>query len=371
MDQQEYKRITYTMLELIAFALDGGASPGTALSDSEAEELYQVSSSNGLAALTAFALQKLGIKNARFVEAYAKAQRRSILFDREFDHITGLFEAEGIPYLPLKGILLKKLYPSPHLREMADLDILFFGSPDRMKEIMTGAGYTVKRFGTENHDVYQKDSFYNVEMHRALVDGSLFPRLDRYFSSLTYTHTDGSAYRMQMSLEQMYTHLVAHAYVHDTLAGTGIRTLLDINLYLKEYGDRMDPEAVREALAETGLTEYEADLRALSKKLLSPSSLSAKERGQLDAYVYAGKYGNQSRYIHNRMERIFEESEDRSKLSYIRTRLKYKQKNIDNSPFYSRHPRLAPLLYITRPVSAVFTRPKSVINEIKQLKNRK
>ena len=370
MDHTERKRISLIMLDLISFVINNKDVSSLDFDSADFDTLYKVSIDNGLSAITAFALKKAGYQSKEFNTAYAKAQRKSILFDNEYHLLCEKLENAEIRYLPLKGILLKQIYPSPYLREMTDIDILFDDSPEKVKSVMQQSGYTCTQYDKANHDVYQKAHFFCIEMHRDLVDGSLFPVLHQYFDQLSYTFADNSSYRMQMTREQMYLHLIAHAYVHDSLAGTGLRTLLDIHLYLSAYSDRMDMDSIHRELESVGLCKYESSLRNLSQKLLQYDRMTDKEKTLLDAYIFAGKYGNQDRFIHNRMERIMHETDKPSKLKYIIKRLSYYQRNINNSSFYTKHPRLAPLLYLSRPVKAVLTRPKSVLKEIKQLNKR-
>ena len=370
MDRIEYQRVSFFMLDLIAGVFGAKDISGLRPDQIDLEQLYTIAEKNGLCAIVAYALKKADIHHDKFRIAYAKSQQRNLLLDREFQRLRREFNQANIRYLPLKGILLKSIYPSPCMREMTDIDILFFGSPEKVRTVMSNAGYSCIQYGKSNHDVYQKPPFFSVEMHRSLVDGSLFPALCQYFDELTYPFADDDSLCLQMTKEQMYLHLIAHAYVHDTLAGTGLRTLLDINLYLSAYEDQMDMSYIRKELAKIDLDDYEAMLRNLSKKLLTADSMSPEEKEQLDNYIFAGKYGNRSRYIQNRMKRIMSGVDKPSKLKYIRKRLSYNQKNIDNSPFFSKHPRLAPLMYITRPIDAVITRPKMIIKEIKQMKNK-
>lgn len=370
MDFKEYRRISFVMLDLLALALGIKSPSQIKLDPNDFDKLYKVTSNNGLCAMTAFAIKRAGFVHDKFYIAYAKVQRNSILFDREYLLLCQRLDSAGVQYLPLKGILLKHIYPKPCMREMSDIDILFFGSPEKVKNVMQQSGYTCIHYGKANHDVYQKASFFCVEMHRSIIDGSLFPALGQFFDSLTYTPAENNSFRMEMTKEQMYLHLIAHAYIHDTLAGTGLRTLLDLYLYLKAYSDRMDTDRIRRELESIGLSEYESSLRDLSEKLFLYDTMTVEEKEHLDAYIFAGKYGNQDRFIHNRMERIMNSTEKPSKLRYIAKRLSYNQRNIHNSPFYTKHPKLAPLLYVTRPIKAVLTRPKSIIKEIKQLKKR-
>lgn len=363
----ERRRLSFIMLDLIALVVNNKDATSINLNPADFDLLYTVAVSNGLQAITAFALNKAGYDCEVFRIAYAKALRKNILFDVEYNHLCKQLDDEKIKYLPLKGILLKQIYPSSCLREMADIDILFDGSPEKVKAIMQQMGYTCAQYDRANHDVYQKAPFFCIEMHRSLVDDSLFPTLYQYFEKITYAPAENSSFCLQMTKEQAYIYLIVHAYIHDTLAGTGLRTLLDINLYLQAYSDQLDMDNIQYELAQIGLKEYEANVRNLSKKLLVYDTMSSEEQELLNNYIFAGKYGNQRRFIHNRMDRIMNSTEKPTKLFYIKKRLSYNQRNIENSPFYSKHPKLSSLLYFTRPVKAVFKRPKAVIAEIKQL----
>ena len=365
MDIKEYRRISLVMLDLLALVLGVKSPSQIKLDPNDFDKLYKVAANNGLCAMTAFAVKKAGFVHDDFNIAYAKAQRNNVLYDREYLLLCQKLDSAAINYLPLKGILLKYIYPNPCMREMADIDMLFYGSPDKVKAVMQQSGYTCTQYDKTNHDVYQKAPFYCVEMHRSLVDASLFPVLSQFFDSLSYTPAKDSPFRMEMTKEQLYLHLIVHAYIHDTLAGTGLRTLLDLYLYWNTYSDQMDIAHIRRDLESIGLSEYESLLRNLSEKLLQYDTMTVEEKELLDAYVFAGKYGNQSRFIHNRMERIMKSSKSPSKMRYIAKRLSYDQRNIHNSPFYTKHSKLAPLLYVTRPIKAVLTRPKTVLKEIK------
>ena len=88
---------------------------------------------------------------------------RAQLFER--------LEADQIWYMPLKGSLLKDLYPRYGMRQMSDNDILFDSSrAEDVRQIMESMGFTTKHFGHGNHDVYFKKPESNFEMHTSIID---------------------------------------------------------------------------------------------------------------------------------------------------------------------------------------------------------
>ena len=59
------------------------------------------------------------VKNERF-----KAIYRYGMTDSDFCDICDLFESEKIPFIPLKGSVIRELYPEPWMRTSCDIDIL-------------------------------------------------------------------------------------------------------------------------------------------------------------------------------------------------------------------------------------------------------
>ncbi len=78
------------------------------------------------------------------------------------------FPALQIPFLPLKGSLLRPMYPKPEMRTMCDLDILLH------QKDLERAGQWLKEQGFEqeegfDHDVpYTKLPYLHVELHYRL-----------------------------------------------------------------------------------------------------------------------------------------------------------------------------------------------------------
>ena len=76
-----------------------------------------------LTAAVAFALEQVMPLPHAFDQAKKKAIRKLTLFEVERLTIAQAFEKARIWYLPLKGIMLKELYPKSAMRQMTDNDI--------------------------------------------------------------------------------------------------------------------------------------------------------------------------------------------------------------------------------------------------------
>ena len=143
--------------------------------------------------------------------------------------------------MPLKGMLLKKLYPHPWLREMSDIDVWYDASAtDKVREIMLADGFREKTKYLPNHEVYIKGEIYTVETHTDLFKNYIHPDFHAYFHGKTYAPCQDSPYKKQMTPNEQYIYLTAHAFVHYSSAGTGLRTLLDQRIFLKRFGGELD-----------------------------------------------------------------------------------------------------------------------------------
>ena len=137
--------------------------------DMDLDAVYSYADRHMIGAMVAFALEGAGISDKHSNEAIAKSLRKSVLFDKEWGCIKEHFEKEGIWYMPLKGAVLKDMYPKYGMREFADYDILIDSTRAYdVKNIMEKLGYHTRFFNVSNHDVYYKAPMISFEMHTAL-----------------------------------------------------------------------------------------------------------------------------------------------------------------------------------------------------------
>ena len=130
---------------------------------------YQICKKHNLTALMAEVLDRTDVDKRspiyqRWQMEKNQAVYKNVLMDVEREEIIAFFEEKNIWYLLLKGLIIREYYPNPALREMSDNDILV----DRkyMKDIydfMVGRGYSIKGYGTSNHDEYLKKPAYNFD----------------------------------------------------------------------------------------------------------------------------------------------------------------------------------------------------------------
>lgn len=189
---------------------------------------------------------------------------RCVSYGIEREAVLAALADRGLSWLPLKGALLVDLYPSPHMRSMADNDILYgfveedpaggfriagATEADRERttaravrvavEVMEARGYRTISKTAGNHESFVKNPHFNFELHRRLVSPSS-PQAAYYHNPwqravpvrLDSNAAEGEAsdagrggrgWEYRFSDDDFYLHLVSHAFKHYDASGCGIR----------------------------------------------------------------------------------------------------------------------------------------------------
>jgi hypothetical protein len=304
-----------------------------------------------------------------FDQAKKKAIRKLALFEVERAAITNEFEKAGIWYMPLKGILLKDYYPKFAMREMTDNDILVDSSRmEDVKEIMERLGYNCTSFGERNHDVYSKPPTLEFEMHSALFPSDIVPQLAEYFKNFEKKATR-SGLVLKLSDEDFYLYILCHAYNHYNYAGLGLRSLLDVYVFLRSHTG-LDRNYLTEEFEKLKITAFEEKMRRLSNKMFTGAELNVQEQKELDYFISSGCNGTVENYENNQMAKYLgnDDSKD-SKRRYLKRRVFLSGEHLENNyPFFARHKALYPFLLVYRPVKGLITRPKEIMAEYKFVK---
>lgn len=374
-NRESYDAVVY----LISCALGGVTPSEEYLANKDIGMICSLAVRHSVMALVAHSLEKIGRAPAKAVERKNMAIRRAILFDVERERLLKIFESRGIRYLPLKGVLLKELYPSVGLREMADNDILFDEAyRAEVRDIMVESGYEVECYGRFNHDVYVKKPLFNFEMHVDLFSSYEEKEFCDYYKDLFESRLirlEGTEYGYKMSDEDFYIYLKLHEYKHYSYGGTGLRSLADTYVFLREKGEILDFDYIDRELSSLGVSEYEKTMRNLAMKVFSPEEAAAPseaiykilEGEELKVYEYmcfSGTYGTSEHNLANALlayERICGGDSTKAKRKYLWRRIFPPMEVYEiYYPFYYKHKILLPILFIKRICRAIFQKPKKV-----------
>lgn len=293
---------------------------------------------------------------------------RSAVFAAESELLFNTFEENKIKFMPLKGSIIKHLYPFVDLRTMTDVDIYFEKAKKKqVKKIMVDLGYKVKSFKVGNHDIYLKEPFMNVEMHRDLINECY--ALSRYYHDINekLTLVAGYSYYYKMSTEDFYIFLIAHMVKHFSGGGTGIRNVIDVYLYLEKYDQEMDNVYLEKEFAKMGLVTFTHKIKELAYGWFGDLKVNPII-DEIGLYIiHSGVYGNITNAAIT--EIVLGEKATAafatSKTKYIFRRLLPKYSVMKNrNQILKKIPVLLPWFWFTRLLTGL-TRKEQSINELK------
>lgn len=368
----KYTKEIDDLIYLLACAVNQTKPDSERVNSMQLELIYRWAQLHSVTALAASALEKAIELPEVFEQAKKKSIRRIALFDIERGRIYAQLNKEKIWHMPLKGIILKEYYPAFGLREMSDNDILC--DADRMddiKRIMEALGFQCTVYDERVDDTYIKAPV-SFEMHRNLFDERESELFHLYYKDIKsrLLPDDKCDYEYRFTPEDFYLYMIAHEYKHYILGGTGLRSLLDIYVYLKQWKDKLDWEYIRSESEKLKISEFEQKTKTLSKATFSGASLSNAEKEELIYYISSGTFGSSEHALTNSIAKKLSGDDSASaKKEYIKDRLFLTPEIIKNNyPFFYQHKILLPFLYLRRFMKAAFVKPKKILREYKELK---
>lgn len=367
---QEYTaRIAGDLIYLVTCAVNEQAPDKGRIKNMDLAEVYRLSMEHMLTAAAAFALEKTIPLPHAFDQAKKKAIRKLALFEVERAAVTRELEKAGIWYMPLKGILLKDYYPKRAMREMSDNDILADSSRMKdIKDIMERLGFTCDSYGKSNHDVYSKPPTLEFEIHSSLFSDDVVPQFIEYYKNFEKKATR-SGCALKPSDEDFYIYFLCHAYKHYVYSGLGLRSLLDVYVFLRKHTD-LKRSYLTEELEKLKIDGFEKKIRRLSNKIFTGAGLNAQEQKELNYFISSGSNGSIEILEYNQAAKWLGNDDSKaSKRRYFKNRVFLSGEDLEkNYPFVAKHKALYPFLFVYRPVKAAIIRPKAIFEEYKKIK---
>ena len=366
-------RIAGDVLYLTSCAVNEETPDKERVVNMDLAEVFRLSQEHMLTAAVAFALEQVITLPRAFDQAKKKAIRKLALFEVERMAIAQELEKAKIWYLPLKGILLKDWYPKAAMRQMTDNDILCDSSKmAEIRQIMESLGYTCELYEEYNHDTYSKPPTLEFEMHHSLFDESHYPQHYRYFQNIQekLLPVNGAAYCRKMTDEDFYLFVLTHIYKHYSHGGTGLRSLLDVFVFLCAHPD-LNRDYLDAELAKLEIADFEEKINRLSQKVFTGGMLDKYEQSDLDYYISSGNAGTYENQEYNQMaNNLGGDDSKESKRRFLKSRVFISGKALEkNYPFFAKHKALYPILFIYRPIKGAITHPRGILTEYKKIKN--
>lgn len=282
--------------------------------------LFNLSDKHDLAHLVCDALNKNGLLSQnseikkRFIAKQHLAVYRSEQFIYELNCISQAFSDESIPFMPLKGSVLRFLYKEPWMRTSCDIDVLVKEEnlKPAIKVLTEKLGYKCTGIGMHDAQLYSENGTH-IELHYNLFGVDTKQTEKEVFDNVFEVSKEISPYQFSMPDEYFYCYTISHIAKHLKDGGCGVRPLLD--LWILNNKVAFDQKKREELLKKAGLLTLAKALEKLCRVWFDekePDELT----NELGEYILTGGvYGTFETKI------AMQQSLKKNKISYFLSRL--------------------------------------------------
>ena len=256
--------------------------------------LFELSKKHDLTHLVCEALDQNHLLPEDEIGEKFRHQRMSAAFryeqlHYEYERLCQALENAGIHYMPLKGSVIRDLYPEPWYRTSSDTDILVaVEDVEFAKRIcINDLEYTIK-IEDQHAIAFHSPSDIVFELHFKLGISEVTEDIVKKAWE-TATLQENTKYHHLMTDEMFYFYHIGHMAKHVINGGCGIRTFLD--LWILDHKLNHDQEKRDTLLKEGGLFKFAQKTRKLSEVWFSESEKDEISEAFERFLLQGGSYG--------------------------------------------------------------------------------
>ena len=345
-------------------------------------EVYKLSKAHDVAHLVGDALNKSGVfenlpadidENERaaiskvkekFDEQIFTAVYRYENINYELERLKETLEEAKIPFIPLKGSVIRKYYPEPWMRTSCDIDILVKekDADNAAEYLQTQLQYGVDRKGQHDVSMFTASNVH-VELHFKLLDSDFKQVKDLMdvWSGDEISLLSDSEYQMSKELFLLYH--IYHMAKHFVHGGCGIKPFIDLWIIKNKVG--FDEEKAQKMLQESGLLTFYERSTDLVNVWFEDKDHSEITQEMEDYILQGGVYGTLKQNL------AMSQNKKGGKFRHLMSRIFLSYKDMEvYYPSLKKCPILFPFYQVRRWCRILFCGGrKAAMNEIKVNKN--
>ncbi len=230
------------------------------LTPEDIHALYKLAKHHDMAHLVGAVLPKLKLSpapetasklsNAAFVAVY-RAERIHYYYEQ----MCAVLDKASIPYIPLKGMIIRHLYPEAWMRPSCDIDVLVKKEDLEKAVACLTESLSLKPERMDSHDVpLVAENGFHIEVHYSLIEEHFAGNGDKLLQDVWKVAVFAEGYRMVMPNELFFYYHLAHMAKHFKVGGCGIRSYLDLVMMHEKLP--FDSEKLALMLKEGGLDAF-------------------------------------------------------------------------------------------------------------------
>mgnify|MGYP004569315581 FL=1 len=346
------------VIKLIKSALSGGAQELSP--DINLDKISDIAKNHGICSVIYYGALICGISaenpamEALFTHTCNYAAR-NVAQEYEISALLKEFDKNEIEYMPLKGCVIKALYPKPEMRVMSDADILIKPYQyDEIKSIMIGLGFNES--GVSDHELKWNKTGLLVELHNKLIP-SYNKDYFAYYGDGWQLAAQCDGTRYSMSDDDQMVYLFTHFAKHYRDAGIGLKHIIDLWVFKKSKP--LNEKYIYAELKKLKLYDFYINIFE-TLEVWFENKQSTEMSDFITDYIFdCGAAGNKENYY---ISDILKNSEfsDVSHNGKLKMFIYYLffpyEKMCMKYPVLIKHRCLLPLMWIVRALSALFNR---------------
>ena len=231
--------------------------------------LFALAKKHDLAHLIGDALDKNGLlpdgteAKKRFLQERNMAVYRYEQMQYEFEQICTTLENAKIPFIPLKGSVIRKYYPEPWMRTSCDMDVLVQEErlEDAIECLKNGLSYTWDGTKTVNDVSLFSEGGVHLELHYDLTEADAYAKDDLSRVWEYALGVEEKQYQKRLREEMFCFYHFVHMFKHFEGGGCGVRPFLDVYILGKGGTDCGSADAL---LKKNGLYTFANACKKLS-----------------------------------------------------------------------------------------------------------
>lgn len=324
--------------------------------------LFSLSKRHDLAHIVSSALNKCNLLTDD--EAKKKYNQEEILSvyryvqtEYTYEQIRGIFDKANIPYIPLKGSVIRPYYPKESMRTSCDIDILVKEENlDTAIEALTQNGFKCGERHYHDVSLYSPNQIH-LELHFNIQEN--IDTLDTVLKDAWLYAVPVNETLYRFADEFFLFHIFSHMSYHFLSGGCGIRSLMDI--WIMEHKMGISYTQAKDLLEKAGIYVFASEISNLVDVCFSDKSKDAFSDILLSYIFDGGVYGSSQ----NRIAVKKENTKNTFKYSMQRLFMSYRDMIII-FPILKKLPFLLPFCWIIRIIKMMFSgKMRTSITEIR------
>ena len=236
----------------------------------------------------------------------------------EYNALTKALEEAGIPFMPLKGSVIRSLYPKDWYRTSCDIDILIKEQDVARARtcVENTLGYTFDKQASHDISFVTKNNL-RIELHFSLIEESSLHlgNKRRWNANILSSVWDDISVRdgwkcfCEMSPEKFYLYHIAHMAKHFEGGGCGLRSVCDLWLIQRTYDGNI--QLRNDILKKCGLKNFSDFIIELSEVWFGDGDHTDITLFLENYIISGGVYGNVENNI------TYKQNKKGGKIAYV------------------------------------------------------